>query len=141
METKENKGVTLIALAVTIIIMLILAGVTISTLTGNSGISSNANQARIQNELAQYKEQMKLYLAEKKVENYDFFIESLNAGKESLIYDGKPDDEKGNIKTIIPNIADEYIECLQIINGELYIKTKDEKKIKKFIKEKCYINI
>ena len=37
-----------------------------STLTGNSGISSNANQARIQNELAQYKEQ--LYLAEKKVE-------------------------------------------------------------------------
>lgn len=130
MKTKENKGVTLIALAVTIIIMLILAGVTISTLTGNSGISSNANQARIQNELAQYKEQMKLYLAEKKVENYDFFIESLNAGKESLIYDGKPDDEKGNIKTIIPNIADEYIECLQIINGELYIKTKDEKKIK-----------
>ena len=32
MKTKENKGVTLIALAVTIIIMLILAGVTISTL-------------------------------------------------------------------------------------------------------------
>lgn len=48
--------------------ILILAGVTISTLTGNSGISSNANQARIQNELAQYKEQMELYLAEKKVE-------------------------------------------------------------------------
>ena len=46
--------------------ILILAGVTISTLTGNSGISSNANQARIQNELAQYKEQMKLYLAEKR---------------------------------------------------------------------------
>ena len=130
MKIKENRGVTLIALAVTIIIMLILAGVTISTLTGNSGISSNANQARIQNELAQYKEQMELYLAEKKVENYDFFIESLNAGKESLIYDGKPDDEKGNIKTIIPSITDEYIECLQIINGELYIKTKDEKKIK-----------
>ena len=109
---KNNYGITLIALAVTIIIMLILAGVTISALTGNSGISSNANQARIQNELAQYKEQMELYLAEKKVENYDFFIESLNAGKESLIYDGKPDYEKGNIKTIIPNIADEYIECL-----------------------------
>ena len=42
----------------------------------------------------------------------------------------KKDDEKGNIKTIIPNITDEYIECLQIINGELYIKTKNEKKIK-----------
>ena len=65
---KNNYGITLIALAVTIIIMLILAGVTISALTGNSGISSNANQVRIQNELAQYKEQMELYLAEKKVE-------------------------------------------------------------------------
>ena len=33
MKTKENRVVTLIALAVKIIIMLILAGVTISTLT------------------------------------------------------------------------------------------------------------
>ena len=33
---KNNYGITLIALAVTIIIMLILAGVTISALTGNS---------------------------------------------------------------------------------------------------------
>ena len=40
METKENKGVTLIALAVTIIVMLILAGVTISALTGNSGLDN-----------------------------------------------------------------------------------------------------
>ena len=95
MKTKENKGVTLIALAVTIIIMLILAGVTISTLTGNSGISSNANQARIQNELAQYKEQMELYLAEKKVENFDFFIESFFIGMFFFFFDGKSKCWKG----------------------------------------------
>ena len=52
MRTKENKGVTLIALAVTIIVMLILAGVTISILTGNSGITSNASQAKMMNELS-----------------------------------------------------------------------------------------
>ena len=50
METKENKGVTLIALAVTIIVMLILAGVTISTLTGNSGITTKAKQAKMLSE-------------------------------------------------------------------------------------------
>ena len=56
METKENKGVTLIALAVTIIIMLILAGVTISALTGNSGIMTNAKkQKKIKKELRQQK--------------------------------------------------------------------------------------
>ena len=46
MRTKENKGVTLIALAVTIIVMLILAGVTVSTLTGNSGITKKHKMQR-----------------------------------------------------------------------------------------------
>ena len=52
MKANENKGVTLMALAVTIIIMLILAGVTISSLTGNSGITTQAKRSKIQNELA-----------------------------------------------------------------------------------------
>ena len=69
MRTKENKGVTLIALAVTIIVMLILAGVTISTLTGNSGITSNASLSKMMNELAKYKEEVELYKATKNVEN------------------------------------------------------------------------
>ena len=38
MKTKENKGITLIALVITIIVLLILAGVTIATLVGNNGI-------------------------------------------------------------------------------------------------------
>ena len=59
MKTKENKGVTLIALAVTIIVMLILAGVTISTLTGNSGVTSNASLSKIMNELSKYKDYIK----------------------------------------------------------------------------------
>ena len=42
MRTKENKGVTLIALAVTIIVMLILAGVTITDLLGDDGIIKKA---------------------------------------------------------------------------------------------------
>lgn len=52
---KNNYGITLIALAVTIIIMLILAGVTISALTGNSGITTQAKHSKTKNELAAYK--------------------------------------------------------------------------------------
>ena len=44
--TKRNKGITLIALAVTIIVMLILAGVTMATLTGENGIISQAKKAK-----------------------------------------------------------------------------------------------
>ena len=45
-KTKDNKGITLIALVITIIVLLILAGITIATLTGNNGILTRANEAK-----------------------------------------------------------------------------------------------
>lgn len=43
---KNNKGITLIALVITIIVLLILAGVSIAMLTGENGILSNATEAQ-----------------------------------------------------------------------------------------------
>ena len=43
---KNNKGITLIALVVTIIVLLILAGVSIAMLTGQNGILTKAGEAR-----------------------------------------------------------------------------------------------
>ena len=43
---KNNKGITLIALVVTIIVLLILAGVSIAMLSGDNGILKNAQLAR-----------------------------------------------------------------------------------------------
>ena len=42
---REQKGITLVALVITIIVLLILAGVTIAALSGPNGILSNATQA------------------------------------------------------------------------------------------------
>ena len=70
MKTKENKGVTLIALAVTIIIMLILAEVTVSTLTGNSGITSKAQTAKKMSKVSSEKEAIQLALSLAKMEKY-----------------------------------------------------------------------
>ena len=39
---KKNEGLTLIALVITIIVLLILAGVTIAMLTGENGLLSRA---------------------------------------------------------------------------------------------------
>ena len=39
---KKQRGITLIALVVTIIVLLILAGVSVSMLTGQNGILTNA---------------------------------------------------------------------------------------------------
>ena len=57
---KETKGITLIALVLTIIILLILAGVTIATLTGDNGILSQAQNASEVTEIAQVEEGLQL---------------------------------------------------------------------------------
>ena len=63
---KSAKGITLIALVITIIVLLILAGVTIAMLTGQNGILTNATNANIQSEYFQAEEKVKLaYMAVK----------------------------------------------------------------------------
>ena len=47
-KTKGNKGITLIALVITIIVLLILAGVTIAALSGDNGILRRATEAKEQ---------------------------------------------------------------------------------------------
>ena len=55
-KTKEAKGITLIALVITIIVLLILAGVTIATLTGDNGILGKANEAKTETTMGEEKE-------------------------------------------------------------------------------------
>ena len=60
-KTKNlNKGITLIALVITIIVLLILAGVSIATLTGDNGILTRASEAREKTEIAEEKEKVEL---------------------------------------------------------------------------------
>ena len=57
---KRNKGITLIALVVTIIVLLILAGISISMLTGQNGILNRAAEAKSKNGTAQNEDLVKL---------------------------------------------------------------------------------
>ena len=47
MKEKNEKGITLIALVVAIVVLLILAGITINLLFSNGGIFDIANQAKV----------------------------------------------------------------------------------------------
>ena len=55
-EQNNMKGITLIALAITIIIILILAGISITTLSGDNGIIGKAAEAKISSEKSEEKE-------------------------------------------------------------------------------------
>ena len=60
-KIKSNKsGITLIALVITIIVLLILAGVSIAMLTGQNGILTQAQNAKNRTELSSEKEQIEL---------------------------------------------------------------------------------
>lgn len=61
-QTKKNndKGITLIALVITIIVLLILAGISIAFLTGENGIISRATNAKFEKEKSEIKEMLGL---------------------------------------------------------------------------------
>ena len=67
-KLKQNKGITLIALVVTIIVLLILAGVSIAMLTGEGGILSNAREARDTTNIQDLIEQARMDILEKQLE-------------------------------------------------------------------------
>ena len=109
MQTKEERGITLIALVITIIVLLILAGVTIATLTGDNGILTQTTKAKEQSEKAEIIEQIQLDIADKQIENLgsineDEFYEILrkygtvSADKTTLTTN------KGNYEILISNI-------------------------------------
>ena len=68
-KLKNEKGITLVALVITIIVLLILAGVTLSMVMGDSGIFGKANQAKEQTQLSNAEEIIKLAVLENKVKS------------------------------------------------------------------------
>ena len=56
LKIQTQKGITLLVLVVTIIVLLILAGITIGALTGENGIIKNARESKEQTEIANEKE-------------------------------------------------------------------------------------
>ena len=57
---KSNKGITLVALVITIIVLLILAGVSISLVVGDNGVLTQAKGSSDASKLGQMKEAMGL---------------------------------------------------------------------------------
>ncbi len=66
---KGEKGITLIALVITIIVLLILAGISIAMLLGDSGIITMATKAEQETKEAQLEESLNLMISSLNIEN------------------------------------------------------------------------
>ena len=87
-----------------IIVLIILASITITTLIGENGIITKTNEAKFKTEMAELKEQLELFNVDKLSENSDYLESTLTAGKELLEYNTKKPGETGNIYTIFTSI-------------------------------------
>ncbi len=79
---KANNGITLIALVITIIVLLILAGVTIATLTGDNGTLTKSNDAKEQTTIAEEEEAISLAYMACKANDYTKNVKSDEMQKE-----------------------------------------------------------
>ena len=112
---KERRGVTLIALVITIIVLLILAGVTIAMLTGDNGIISKAMQAKNKTEEARKTEEAGL----KKIENY---INGKSAEAGVVIQDLKSIKSDGTEGEVIgEKVSDGAEGVVPVPNGFYYV--------------------
>ena len=98
-KIQMNHGVTLIALVITIIVLLILAGVTIATLTGQNGILTRATDASKESEIASVKEQAQLDIA-------DYVAQELENGKDGTV--DSPEEVKNILDTANPEQENRY---------------------------------
>ena len=118
---REKKGITLIALVITIIVLLILAGVTIATLFGDNGVLTKAQQAVNEYNKGASDEQIKLSTIEQWMNQYE-------TGEEIDL------NEIINLRGIyeITFLNNEQIlDCVRENNGELY-----REKIKVYLETK-----
>ena len=93
LKMKRNKGITLIVLVVTIVVLFILVSVTISILGGDNGILNMARKAKTETEKAQIDENNKLEIMEqllgtnkeKESNNLTLFVTSDNHVDSSIL--------------------------------------------------------
>lgn len=112
----SNKGITLIALVVTIVVLIILAGITIASLTGEKGIIKEARTAKELSEKAALEELVDLAIikAEEKYKNptIDNVIEEIK-NKKVVSNEEQVDKETGAITTdagyLIEGKLDDYL--------------------------------
>ena len=87
MKTKEVRGITIISLVVTIVVLLILASVSVSLVIGNNGLFDRAKSTQKVQTIAGIKEALELEKADIQVEsktvNLENYLEQISNGKKN----------------------------------------------------------
>ena len=116
MKNKKERGITLIALVVTIIVLIILAGISINLIFGTNGIINKAKDAKIKTDIASIKENIQMEILGKQAENNgNISDDSLKEILEK--YGTLSEEEKLTDKTLTTTKGNYEIKVSDIFNG------------------------
>lgn len=97
-KVKQQQAITLIALVITIIILLILAGVTIGAITGDKAIIKEANGAKNSTEMKALEEQIELAIIKVEKNHRNPTMEQVSTEIEKIEHVTRVDRETGDIE-------------------------------------------
>ncbi len=123
-ENRKQEGVTLIALVITIIILIILAGVAINALVGENGMIMQAQRAKEETEISEQKEGIVLALAAARISDRQYQKITLQGLQKAI-------DEQfsANMAKVFTNGSDGFI--IQFSNREYEVNGNMVLQIKK----------
>ena len=135
-KEEHNKGITLIALVITIIVLLILVGVTISTLTGDNGLFAKTTEAGFKSEIKQYEEELRLKIGEEEIETLGNRTNTINVFKNFPSTKEENENFEEEMKENIPSFNNsKYGNKLEIRNDELIYTDEENEKERKWFSE------
>ena len=131
-----TTGITLVALVVTIVVLLILAGITINYVFSDNGIFARAQEASFKTKWSAYKEQADTYTTWKVASTMNTNISGINAGDtlldlieiESEDVDIEPEDVNISISDIVNNLDSKDERYAVVYHGELCYVLDDHNK-------------
>lgn len=126
LKFKDKKGITLIALVITIVVLLILAMVSVRGIFGESGLIQRTKESSFKSKMAAIAEEYDMYLTEQKINKLDS-NETVNiyAGKvlKNIIEDEKLDVDENNVQDIrklIKKVGKSEEEYVIVYESKLY---------------------
>lgn len=112
---EHNKGITLIALVITIVVLIILSSITINIVIGKNGIIERGKQAKEQTIISQYKEKIEMIKIDVRLK-----YKSIEITLENLKNEFESDSQKYWVN-IVEQVVDSGIEKIKLTTKDGYV--------------------
>lgn len=132
---RGQKGITLVALVITIIVLLILAGVTIAALSGDNGILTNASKSQQENALGNAKDLIAMTINEATNDyySYTYLNETALGSATPAVAEGDKQQTAINYINAIPDPSDSTITIVTDKNSNKCVQIATDDNNKKYV--------